>query len=160
MKKLFVLFIVLAMGTLIFAGCGGSSKTTGGSSQNTSQKIVKGSVNETVTVTLPGDTAITVKRVLKNPEDNKMLLIAVEIKNISNVPKVYSVQDFVLKDENDNTYTPAIAKVPNPILTTNVLPGKTLSGFLGFNIQEGASNTTLVYQGAIGKIEMQIQPGW
>ncbi len=156
MKKLFVLFLVLTMGVLIFAGCSGSSKTSGGSPQNASQKVVKGSVNETVT--LPDDTAITVKRVLKNPEDSKMLLIAVEIKNESNVPKVYGIQNFLLKDENGNTYTPAIAKVPNPILTTNVLPGKTLSGFLGFNVPESAGNLTLVFQGATGKIEVQIQP--
>ena len=156
MKKFFVLFLVLTMGALIFAGCGGSSKTSGGSSQNASQKVVKGSVNETVT--LPNDTAITVKRVLRNPEDNKMLLISVEIKNEGNVPKMYSAQNFLLKDEKGNTYTPAIAKVPNPILTTNVLPGKTLSGFLGFNIPENAGNTTLIYQGATGKVEIFIQP--
>jgi len=156
MKKFLVLFLVLAMGTLIFAGCGGSSKTSGGSSQNASQKIVKGAINETVT--LQGDTAITVKRVLKNPEDNKMLLVDVEIKNVSDMSKMYSMQNFTLKDENGNTYTPAIAKVPNPILTTNVLPGKTLSGFLGFNIPENTGNTTLVFQGVTGKIEIQLQP--
>ena len=156
MKKFLVLFLVLAMGTLIFAGCGGSSKTSGGSSQNASQKIVKGAINETVT--LQGDTAITVKRVLKNPEDNKMLLVDVEIKNVSDMSKMYSMQNFILKDENGNTYTPATAKVPNPILTTNVLPGKTLSGFLGFNIPENTGNTTLVFQGVTGKIEIQLQP--
>ena len=88
-----------------------------------------------------------------------MILAEVEIKNISDSPKICSPQNFILKDKSGNIYTPVIAKVPGPIITTNVLPGKTLSGYLGFTVPSGENDFTLIYQGATGNIEIALSTG-
>ena len=159
MKKVILLILVFALGAALFPGCGGSDSASPSTnpSQKAQLKAVKGTVGETVT--LSGDTAITVKRVLKNPADDKIILVEVEIKNVSNTLKIYSYQNFLLKDNSGNTYASTIVKVPNPVLLchiTNLLPGKTLSGFLGFDIPQGVTVATLVYIGATGNIEIEI----
>ena len=52
--------------------------------------------------------------------------------------------------------TPITPPIPNPIITTNVLSGKTLNGFLGFSVPEGKNEFTLVFQGATGTINVEI----
>ncbi len=85
-----------------------------------------------------------------------MILLETQIKNISDTTKVYSLQNFILKDKSGKVYQPKIAKVPNPIITTNVLPGKTLEGFAGFSVPDGENKFTLIFQGATGTINVEI----
>ena len=154
MKRIAAIILVLTVGMVLFAGCGGGSTQQNNNPAENAGQTVKGKTGEPLS--LPGDTQITVKRVVKNPEDSKMILVETEIKNIGDTPKVYSLQNFVLKDESGKVYHPEIAKVPDPIITTNVLSGKTLNGFLGFSVPEGKSEFTLVFQGATGKINVEI----
>ncbi len=154
MKRIAAVILVLTVGMVLFAGCGGGSTQQSNKPAENVGQTVKGKMGEVLS--LSGDTQITVKRVVRNPEDNKMILAEVEIKNIGDVPKVYSLQNFVLRDENGKIYLPEIARVPNPIITTNVLPGKTLEGFVGFSVPDGENKFTLVFQGATGTINVEI----
>ena len=156
MKKTLVFALLIVLGlSVLFTGCGGNAPKSRPANTNNMPKVVKGKTNETVT--LPGDTSLTVQRVLRNPEDKNMILVRVLIKNIGKMPQVYQIGNFYLLDNSSGkTISPALLKVPDPIITTNVLPGKTLSGYLGFNVGKGKGKFTLVFQGATGNIEINI----
>ncbi len=153
MRKVVIAIVIMALGMALLAGCGNTQQNS--KPAKNQMRVITGKIREVLS--LDGDTQITVKRVIPNPEDNKMILLETEIKNISNAPKIYGTQNFTLTDSNGKVYQPEIAKVPNPIVTTNILPGKSMDGFLGFCVSGGENDFTLIFQGATGEIRVKFK---
>jgi len=162
MKRIIFTLIIAILFTIVVTSCGRASTPTAPSER----KTVNGIINEWTK--LEDDTSLMVTNVDIDPDydsntginpGKKVIAVMIKVKNEDNLIKIYKKSDFILKDSEGAMYQDDQGIKTLSFYTEDVKSGETAEGRMGFVVPKAETKFTLIYQGALGNIAIDLSKG-